>query len=843
MQIKGLLNEHYKERLKIEIEEISNQNEEIYFLEAVKDGLKWSVNENNLLVPYLLGLVPSFDIGQSPKYEMGEFPDIDTDFLPEVRDYLKNIWARQQFGERNVCSIGNYTTFGIKSALIDMVRVHGKSREEILSLTTKIGLKDDDGKTLTWEKALELHPDLQSYCTANPEVAEAARILIDRRRGMGKHAGGLIVSSSPIDELVPLCLGKEGDQVSAWTEGLHDQDLQPVGLIKFDLLVITDLFRIALIVNLIKERHGLKSIMALPGQDDWTDLSFLEDPKALDMANRGDLKGIFQFDSEGIRKLCREGGVNRFDDLVAYSALYRPGPLSKKMHEAYYKRKNGDEDYEIPSLLKSALDNTYGVMVYQENIMQVLNIVGDIPLKDCEIVRKAISKKKVDKFQHYKEQFIRRGQINLNQPKEYLEELWGQIEAFSAYGFNKSHSVAYTYISSMLLWLKAHYPLEFYTETLSGENDLIKVKDYMNDAKMHNIQIEKIDLNVSGSKFKIHDSKIYYGLSKVKGIGHEVAKRIEENAPYESFQDFLMRFGTDSRVVLPLICLRAFKENPMIIWNYYERFKSFKNKQSSRNSRFEKRMQELGDEFSDLMQGTDIGLEMLFGMPRIMEANADEMFMGRLAAFVDSSKHEELIDIWNRWKRSVNTFKLKEKEIIKEISMEDVVEEYENSEKEKFFYTIEHSEEEYYTFLWIHPLEKSEHYSGLTFEKYEQDIALGASSSPVEVEILSNELKNSRNNKKYYQLKVEDANSHKALVNVWESDSIRWNEELVKGNFVRLRLQPPSGGFSTYTLDKVPKLGWTPVDKDGDNRVFMMRKKNEDYTGVNCFEGAILEIE
>ena len=351
----------YRDRLKLEAKEIDKQNEFEYFLDLYDKGVKFENNENNLLIPYLLGLVDDFDLTKEPKWEFGDWPDIDVDYIDEVRDYLKNDWAPRTFGSKNVCNIGNYTTFGIKSALIDMVRVYGESREEILTMTTQLGLKDDDGKPLTWDKALEVDPRLKDYCERHPDIADSAKRLIDRNRGRGKHAGGLIISSVPIDKLVPLVTDKDGLPVSSWVEGLHSQDLQPVGLVKFDLLSITNLKQIARISRLVKERYNLPHISAAPGQSDWSDIAYLNDELALKLANSARMKCVFQFDSPGIRQMVHEGGVTCFEDLVAYTSLFRPGPLGEGMHQHFIDRKRGKEDYDLHPLLKPILGDTYGV--------------------------------------------------------------------------------------------------------------------------------------------------------------------------------------------------------------------------------------------------------------------------------------------------------------------------------------------------------------------------------------------------------------------------------------------------------------------------------------------------
>ena len=433
------LSDKHRKRLEWELREIDVQGKSDHLIKMFKDKVRCDGNENNLISFWLLGLCQEFDVDRDPKFTQGDMPDIDVDYLSEVRDYLKNKWACETFGVDYVCNIGNYTTFGIKSALIDMARVHGLPRGDMLELTKNLDAKDDEGKTMTWESAMNLYPKLKEYCDANPDVAESARKLINRNRGMGQHAGGLIISSIPLHDLVPLVKRKDNPQASAWVEGLNGQDLQPVGLVKFDLLVISNLQQISSCCELVKKNHNMDSICALPGQSDWSDVQrWRNDPQSLAMADVGDLKCIFQFDSEGIRRLVKSGGVDRFEDLVAYTALYRPGPLGMLMHERYTKRKRGEESYELHPLVQPILGDTYGVMVYQEQIMRILNKVGEIPLRDCEIVRKAISKKKVEAFQKYKNMFVSNGQKNLQTTEEDIVSLWNQVQAFSEYGFNKT---------------------------------------------------------------------------------------------------------------------------------------------------------------------------------------------------------------------------------------------------------------------------------------------------------------------------------------------------------------------------------------------------------------------
>ena len=445
MQSKNLIDNVFKERLKKEIQEIDSQAEHDYFLELFDKKTKFSENENNLFVSYLLGLCDDFDIEKNPIWVQGEFPDIDVDYLPIIQDYLRNEFCPKAFGRENVVNIGNYGTFGMKSALLDMARVHGADRTEIQTITKNLQDKDEEGNVLTWEKAVEITPELNEYCKKYPEVTEAARKLIDRNRNRGKHAGGTVISSVKIDDFVPIMIDTDGNPVSGWTEGLHDQDLQPVGLIKFDVLSIKDLLRISGCCKLIKDRNPkINSISASEGKSDWSDTAYLNDSKSINLANEAKTRGIFQFDGEGMRNLVKSGGVDSFDDLVAYTALFRPGPLNCGMHERYIQRKKGREPWheDVPDCIRDILGKTHGVLCYQEQVMQVLNIVGDIPLIHCEKIRKAISKKKTNEFLKYKEMFLINGSKKTGWPidsddKRNIRFLWDQLESFASYGFNK----------------------------------------------------------------------------------------------------------------------------------------------------------------------------------------------------------------------------------------------------------------------------------------------------------------------------------------------------------------------------------------------------------------------
>lgn len=871
LESKGLKDDCYKERLKKEIKAIDEQAEHEYFLglhdKFKTEGLIFPQNDNNLLVSYLLGLSNEFDIEIEPKYVQGEFPDIDIDYLKDVRDYIKRTWAAKQWGQEYICEIGTYGTSGIKSSILDMTRVHDVSKDEIQSITVKMEDKDDEGKLLEWDKALEMYPDFRAFCEAHPDVADAARLLLDRNRTGGVHAGGLIISSVPLEGFVPLEVrsvnkaNPRGVICSAWTEGLNASDLGPVGLIKFDLLVINNLMQIAKACKLIKERYGLSSICALPGSWDWSDTAYLNDPKALEMANRGDLKCIFQFDGEGIRKMVKQGGVTSFDDEAAYSALYRPGPLNMGMDARYRKRKlwsldknhPDGEPYNIHPLMLPILGKTYGVLIYQEQVMDILRVVGNIPDMHTEKVRKAISKKKVKDFIKYKQMFIENGQKNLGVNEDFMIDLWNQIESFAEYGFNKSHAYAYTYISARLLYLKAHYPLEFYSAILMCEDDHEKFKQVRIDAKQHGIEICPVNINRSKENFHIEDGKIYFGFGNIKGIGEEVGKRIVEGQPYANLADFLTRFGTDASVVKALIALGVFEDDydRLTLRKFAEFYKDKATKRRQRQQRYEaslvKKDEELRETLLTQVAESDPSLEQMCAFT----PEADALWKARFDSVMldvpykyrgedrvkQVSFYKIIADLAKKRETTMSNFSLKESgdednpTVIdrfdrSKIKLED--EEVVVLENERWLndeLSFPEAEKLYYGFEWVHELETCPDYVGNTLDRFLEAAELEKFPSwMVEVRIEQVRKRTSKSGTEFYSVDIEDANGKRMVVNVWKDDLARWKDEIKKGMLLKMRVRPPSGGFNTLTFESLPKhekLKQWPTKED-DPRIRVM---------------------
>lgn len=807
---------NFASRLKWELIEVDLQDMSEYFLNMHRKSERHP-NKHNLLIPFLLGVCDSVNLDKEPATKMGEFPDVDVDYLPVVRDYLKNDWAPRTFGPDKVCNIGNYGTFGLKSTLIDMARVHGLDRTEILNITTNLRMKDDEGDLLTYESALRLYPELKEYCEKHPEVAVATQKLLHRNRSMGKHAGGLILCNQAIDKFVPLVKGSEGEAVSAWVEGLHGQDLGPVGLIKFDLLVVKSLWQICLAVKLIKERYGLNNICAAPNQWDWSDLAYLDDAKSLEMANKGDLRCVFQYDSDGIRKLVRKGGVDSFDDLIAYVSLYRPSTLQMGMDETYCLRKKGKQEYEIPQILQDVLGKTYNVILYQEQIMQILSIVGKIPLRDCYQVIKAISKKKIEAFAKYKDKFVENGQKTLGKTEKEMEEYFALIESFAGYGFNLSHATAYSYISARQLYLKAHYPLEFYAATLMCEQDDEKMREYITEAENHGVKVRNLDLNLSKENFSICGNEIYIGFGNVKGIGEEKAKKIVSGQPYAGVEDFLERFGTEANVLRALIPLGLFKESsPIVLYKFWMTYSDYTKKKKDKKKRFDISYAKFLQQVQDLLPENFRTIEKI----DIDLVNEIAGFDNSLAKKIDDIRKKAAASVARNVASAIQPTKLAEFDHNK-IVIED-------KELLTLLEDVTLAQKTYFGFVWDNPLRISPEYKpNKNFAEFNILCENGVGMAAVMCQIVEAKVKKFKNNKgQFLSMTVMDDNFELGRITMWDDDYQRFKDELKEGNIISIQITPPSNGFSSYTFFSPPRHERfkLPKDKSKDLRLCILRK-------------------
>jgi DNA polymerase III alpha subunit len=479
------------------------------------------------------------------------------------------------------------------------------------------------------------------------------------------------------------------------------------------------------------------------------------------------------------------------------------------MHESYIRRKKGLEEYARHPLLDPLIGMTNYVLVYQEQIAQVLNKVGLIPEAEAQPIIKAISKKNKAKFEPYKGRFIDNAQKTLGCSLEYAGKLWEQIEASAAYSFNKSHSVAYSYVTMMQLWLKVYYPVEYITAVMSclkTADD--RMMEYKLDALKHGVKIKPADINLSRENFTIRDDDIYWGLGKIKGIGEEVAQRIVAGQPYRDLQDFLARFGTDGTVLKPLIAVRVFKESSAVdLWRTYAKYKKYERQRGERTKRFGVSQKKLLDQVREILPGVDP--EALSGDELLYKAHE--------LGVVDQFR-----PVWKKVEVARDRFRLKM------ATPMDIVGEDEGGVPEDLGPLLRDEakgEAAFYGFVWTHPLQKCGDFDpAYTFDAHRVAVAKGGKTYRVDVQIVEVKERTSKKGTTYHQLVVEDVGFERNVVNVWADDFKRFARELVQGGLVRLALDPPSGGFKTYALQSYPPWKRHSVPpKEQDIRVVVLR--------------------
>ncbi|HHK41941.1 MAG TPA: DNA polymerase III subunit alpha, partial [Planctomycetaceae bacterium] len=383
-----------------------------------------------------------------------EAPDIDIDFCKEWRSEIIR-YVKEKYGEENVAQIGTFGTLQARQAIKDVARVLGLPLSRVTPITAMV----PEAPKMTIDKALQISDDLRRAYEENGEVREVidlARRLEGLARNVGTHAAAVVIADRPLTEYVPLCrvTGKE-DIITQWSMG----DVEAAGLLKMDFLGLRNLTILRKAVAMIEKTRGEKlDIYRLP----------LDDPETYALLCRGETKGVFQLESGGIRDLLQKMKPDHFRDIIATNALYRPGPLEGGMVQEYIDVKHGRKQATyLHPILKEILEETHGVMVYQEQVMQILNRLGDIPLAAAYTCIKAISKKKEDLIRKNKDEFLK-GATAKGVAKSQAERLWEMIEKFAGYGFNKSHSTAYALVAYQTAYLKTHYSLEFMAALLSG---------------------------------------------------------------------------------------------------------------------------------------------------------------------------------------------------------------------------------------------------------------------------------------------------------------------------------------------------------------------------------------
>ncbi|HID77439.1 MAG TPA: DNA polymerase III subunit alpha, partial [Planctomycetaceae bacterium] len=466
-----------------------------------------------------------------------EAPDIDIDFDQQRRGEVIQ-YVKQKYGKDNVAQIGTFGTMAARAAIRDVGRVLGLPISRVNEVVGKV----PDQLGITIAMALERSDELRRAYESDPDVRELlkfAQQVEGLARNVGTHAAAVVIADRPLTEYVPLgrVQGKE-EVITQWAMG----DVEAAGLLKMDFLGLRNLTILSKAVQLIEQTTGQKvDPYRFP----------LNDPETFALLCRGETKGIFQLESGGIRDLLQRMKPDHFRDIIATNALYRPGPLEGGMVDDYIAVKHGRKraEYKHP-VMKEVLEETHGVMVYQEQVMRILNRLGGIELADAYKCIKAISKKKLAVIAKFRQQFVEGAHAQGLSRKE-AEEVFGLIEKFAGYGFNKSHSTAYALIAYMTAYLKAHYPVEFMAALLSSDmpNRNFTRKDstveHLEDCQRMGIEVVPPDVNHSEADFAVADGRIYFGLAAIKGCGTAAAEAIaterRRGGRYASLFDFCER--------------------------------------------------------------------------------------------------------------------------------------------------------------------------------------------------------------------------------------------------------------------------------------------------------------
>jgi DNA polymerase-3 subunit alpha len=486
-----------------------------------------------------------------------EAPDIDIDFCKERRGEIIR-YVKEKYGEENVAQIGTFGTLAARAAIKDVGRVLGLPIERVNKITAMVpetlGISLDD--------ALETSDELKQAYASDADIRQVldlARKIEGLARNVGTHAAAVVIADRPLTEYVPLCrvTGKT-DIITQWSMG----DVEAAGLLKMDFLGLRNLTILSKAVEIIQQTTG-KTVdpYRFP----------LDDKATFALLARGETKGIFQLESGGIRDLLTKMKPDHFRDIIATNALYRPGPLEGGMVTDYVAVKNGRQQAEyIHPICEKILAETHGVMVYQEQVMRILNELGGIELASAYTCIKAISKKKEETIAKNREQFVKGCVANGLKASE-AEDFWNLIIKFAGYGFNKSHSTAYALIAYMTAYLKAHYPVEFMAALLSGDipGRNFKTKDalveHLEDCERMGIDVQAPDVNRSNVDFTVADGKIQFALSAIKGCGGSAGEAIvaarSKGGPFRDLYDFCERVdasGASKATIETLIKAGAF---------------------------------------------------------------------------------------------------------------------------------------------------------------------------------------------------------------------------------------------------------------------------------------------
>ncbi|MEY4667359.1 MAG: polymerase alpha subunit [Pseudomonadota bacterium] len=546
------MKQQYLDRLEEEISLIGNMGFAGYFL-VVADFIVWAKDHGipvgpgrgsvaGSLVAYAMRITEVDPISNKLFFERFlnperiSMPDIDVDFCIHGREHVIK-YVIEKYGKEKVSQIATFGTLKAKAAIKDVGRALGMSYAETDRIAQLVPAPRQ-GFDYPISEALKMEPKLAEYAAGEGrELIELAQKLEGLTRHSSTHAAGVVIGDRPLDELLPMMVDKDGNDVTQYSMTY----VEKVGLVKFDFLGLKTLTVLHTACQIIKESRGVDiDLNALP----------LNDPKTYTLLCGGNTTGVFQLESSGITEMVVRLKPSCFDDIVAILALYRPGPLDAGMVDHYIERKHGREPISyLHPLMKDILMDTYGVILYQEQIMQLARALSGYSLGEADILRKAMGKKNPEEMAKQKTRFVE-GAVAKGIPQRLADEIFQQMETFARYGFNRSHTAAYALVSFQTAYLKAHYGVEFMAALMTHDmEDTDKTFKNFNECRKQGIAVLPPNINESSASFTVRSGKILFGLEAVKGTGQKAVEaivRAREDGPFKDLEDLISRVDLNS---------------------------------------------------------------------------------------------------------------------------------------------------------------------------------------------------------------------------------------------------------------------------------------------------------
>ena len=563
----GMTEEDYRKRLAFELDVITRMKYAGYFL-IVSDFIKWAKAHDipvgpgrgsgaGSLVAWVLTITDLDPIRFGLLFERFlnpervSMPDFDIDFCQDRRGEVIS-YVQQRYGRDQVAQIITFGTLQARGVLRDVGRVLQMPYGQVEKLTKLV--PQNPAAPVTLAAAIEGEPKLQAFRDDDPVVARAfdiAQRLEGLTRHASTHAAGIVIGDRPLSELVPLYRDPKSDMP---VTQFNMKWVEPAGLVKFDFLGLKTLTVLDVAVKLLKRRGIEVDLATLP----------IDDAASYQMLARGDVVGVFQVESQGMRRALVDMRPDRFEDIIALVALYRPGPMANI--PTYCARKHGDEEPEyLHPLLEPILKETFGVIIYQEQVMQIAQRMAGYSLGEADLLRRAMGKKIRAEMEKQRERFVA-GAVKTGVPKGQAETIFELLAKFADYGFNKSHAAAYALVSYQTAYMKAHHPVEFIAASMTLDlNNTDKLSEFRSEAQRLGIKVEPPSINRSGATFEVSEGTIHYALAALKGVGLQAVEQIvgerRTNGRFTSLADFASRVNPraiNKRIIESLAAAGAF---------------------------------------------------------------------------------------------------------------------------------------------------------------------------------------------------------------------------------------------------------------------------------------------